>query len=424
MLAAFEPVLMGEAKEKVLYGGSSSGKTHSVQQYALLKALGEADDETLIVMETQTDVLIGMYEPMKDMLDAWGIPYTPHESVPTSITLQNGHVLWFTPIFRSKGPQSSEAFKKFNNTRRVIINEATALTWDDFLQLRNRMGRTKAAEIIFTFNPIDENHWLCQQYVVPYLNHTLKPTVAVCHTTHSDNPFLTPEKHKEYEDLIDIDQNYYRIYCLGMPGKLEGLIFLEGEKGHWDHQDAETWPDNILAALPTSLGLDWGYSNDQTALVAHWDTIEKRYIHQLIYALNLTITDIIRELGAIFQHNHWPRTIRIFCDPSRPDNIEELKRAGYNALPAVNDINFGIDIIKSKHTIISDQSRDLIREKRGYAWATKNGQPTNKPIDKFNHALDGERYAVASSHTVIKAPSRLVIRQQSTYQNPYAVKRA
>lgn len=402
MLDAFEHTLLSDAKEKSLYGGSSSGKTTVVQQYAIIKALEEPGDETLIIMETQTDVLVGMYEPMKDMLDAWGVPYEPHESVPTSIILCNGHTLYFSPIFRSKGTQSSESFKKYNNVRRVIINEATALTWEDFLQLRNRTGRTKPAEIITTFNPIDEQHWLCQRYVLPYLNGTLDADIAVSHTTHWDNPFLTPEKHQEYEDLSKVDANYYRVYTLGLPGRLEGLIYVEGM--NWTHLPLDEWPETIyhdtILAPPIALGLDWGYSNDEVAIVAYWEYKGQRYVHQLLYKLDLTISDIAAQLNIIYSRHHWPRNIKVFADPSRPDNIEELGRYGYNLDKAINDIAYGIDIIKTKPEIVSDESRDLIREKRGWTWAKdRYGKPTGKPVDKYNHALDAERYGIASSHT-------------------------
>ncbi|OPX65642.1 MAG: Phage terminase large subunit [Methanomassiliicoccales archaeon PtaB.Bin215] len=419
MLDAFQDVLLCDATSKGLYGGSSSGKTTAVQQYCLIQACNEDNEETLVLMETQTDVLVGMFYDMCDMLTDWGVDYIPHESSPTSIILPNGHCIWFSPIYKSKGPQSSEAFKKFNNVKRVVINEATALSWEDHLQLKNRMGRTKTAEIIYTWNPTDENHWLTKHFVEPYIEHRLPPGVAVCHTTHKDNPYLTPEKHQEYEDLVNIDQNYYRVYCLGLPGRLEGLIYVEGEKGNWEHQPFEEFPEEVQNSPPTSCGLDWGYSKDQTALVAHWDNGNRRYAHQLIYALNMTSSDIIMRINQLFKEWGWPRNLRFFCDPSRPDNIEELRRAGINAIGAVNDINYGIDVVKQKHLIISDQSRDLIREERSYIWAEKNGILTNKPVDKFNHALDAKRYSIASAHSIPR-PTRLVVRPQMSYKSPYA----
>lgn len=411
MLEAFREVLTCDAKTKALYGGSSSGKTHAVQQYGIIKGLSEPDDETLVLMETESDVKVGMFKPMCDMMDAYGLSYDVHESAPISIDLPSGHRLWFSPIFKSKGKDSSEAFKKFNNVRRVIINEATALTWEDHLQLKNRMGRTKAAEIIYTWNPTDEFHWLTKMFVTPFLEGTLPPGVAVHHSTHWDNPYLTPEKHQEYEDLINVDTNYYRVYCLGLPGKLEGLIYIEGDRGNWIKQPLEQWPEKIRSALPDGLGLDWGYSGDHAAVVAMWENPLQRFVHQLLYRQNMTVSDIARRLNEIFSQNKWPKDkVRIFCDPSRPDNMEELRRAGFN-IPdkTINDICYGIDIVKGKKEIISEESIDLVREKRIYAWAMKNGQPVNLPVDKWNHALDAERYVIASTHAVPRSdPNRFL----------------
>lgn len=410
MLSAFE-VLWEDADFIGLYGGSSSGKTTAAQQYGLIQAHREPRDESLVLMETETDVRVGMFEPMCDMLDEWKIPFLPHASSPIHIDLANDHRIWFSPIYRSKGPQSSEAFKKYNNVRRIIVNEATSLTWEDYLQLKNRMGRTKKAQAIFTWNPTDEQHWLTNTFVTPYLEHRLPPRVIVSHTTHWDNPHLTPEKHQEYEDLINVDLNYYRVYCLGLPGKLEGLIYIEGL--NWTHCPLAEFPKEVLKVPPTSLGLDWGYSKDQAAVVAHWDTPAKRYAHQLLYALNMTTSDICRELGLVFDRMNWPRNTKIWGDPSRPDNIEEMNRAGFNVEGAVNDITYGIDVVKTKPLVISEESRDLIREKRGWCWAMKNGVSTGKPVDKYNHTLDAERYAIASSHSTPKRDANRFLKHAS-----------
>ncbi len=88
-----------------------------------IRRIGNQGDESLVLMETETDVRVGMFEPMCDMLDEWKIPFLPHASSPIHIDLANDHRIWFSPIYRSKGPQSSEAFKKYNNVRRIIVNE-------------------------------------------------------------------------------------------------------------------------------------------------------------------------------------------------------------------------------------------------------------------------------------------------------------
>jgi phage terminase large subunit len=269
MLDAFKDFLMCDAREKISYGGSGSGKTAQVQRYAILKGMEEPKDATLVVMETIPGVLTDMFYPMRDLLNEWEIPTDARETVPMRIELPNGHQLLFTSA------DKAEKLKHYTNVRRVIINEATGLKKADFNQLMNRMGRTYSnAEIIMTFNPIDEHHWLVEQYVTPYLEGRLSPGVAVHHSTYKDNYFLSEEWCRWLESRMSVDPNFYRVYALGLPGHLEGLVYLEfqNEKHpyNWRHQPINEWPERICTTPPRALGIDFGY-NDPVAVIAFWE---------------------------------------------------------------------------------------------------------------------------------------------------------
>jgi len=386
MLDAFRPVLEADVREKALYGGSGSGKTHSVQQYAILCGLEEPNDSTLIVMETIPGVLTGMYYPMRDMLREWGIPIEPRETVPIRITLPNGHQLLFTSA------DKSEKLKHYTNVRRVIINEATGLTEEGYNQLMNRMGRTySGAEVIFTFNPIDEHHWLVERYVTPYLEGRVPAGVAVHHSTYHDNPFLSPEWCEWLESRMSADPNFYRVYALGLPGHLEGLVYAEG--ANWTHSPMDEWPESVTSFPPRALGIDFGF-NDPATVTGMWDESGRRYAHELIYEFGLIDDDLVDRLDRLFRDMGWPRTVPLVCDSARPDSIEKLKRSGFRAGPAKKDIVYGIGEVKSKPLIVSDESVNLIRELRNYRWAEKHGKIVDTPIDAYNHALDGLRYAI------------------------------
>lgn len=388
MLDAFRPTLEAAAREKVLYGGSGSGKTHAVQQYAILRGLEEPNDATLIVMETVPGVLTGMFYPMRDMLQEWGIPFQPRESVPIRIELPNGHQLLFTSADRS------EKLKHYTNVRRVIINEATGLTEDDFNQLMNRMGRTySGAEILFTFNPIDEHHWLVERYVTPCLEGRVPPGVAVHHSTYHDNSFLSAEWCAWLESRMAADPNFYRVYALGLPGHLEGLVYAEG--ANWTHAPLEVWPAQVLKSPPRALGVDFGF-NDPAAVVGLWDLKGQRYAHLLVYGPGLIDDDLIARIERALAESGWPRTVPLVCDSARPDSIEKLKRRGLRADGTDKDIAYGIGEVKARPLVVSDESTDLIRELRNYRWAEKNGRTIDKPVDAFNHALDALRYAIVA----------------------------
>lgn len=412
MLPAFRKPLRSKAHEKALYGGSGSGKTFQVQQYALLKGMEEPDAQTLIVMETVPAVMTGMYWPMLKMLEGWKIPCEPRATVPIYIKLPNGHQIFFT------GADKVEKFKYFTNPKRVICEEATALTAADADMLDNRMGRTfRDAEFIYMFNPIDANHWIVKRYVEPHLAGTVPDGVYVHHSTYKDNKHLSPEWIAKQERRISTDPNYYRVYVLGLPGHLEGLIYKEG--ANWQHIPYDTFPEAVRCSPPRSLGLDFGF-NDPTSLVGQWEPvdlampgtkphlsiIQLRHLHQYLYASGMTQDDVVRFLEQLYAEKGWPRSTPLYCDSAEPARIEDLRRRGFSAMPAHKDVRFGIDAIKQTPFVVSDESLDLIRELRGYCWQEKEGQVVDKPCEGNDHACDAARYAVASILYVSELPEK------------------
>jgi phage terminase large subunit len=63
----------------------------------------------------------------------------------------------------------------------------------------------------------------------------------------------------------------------------------------------------------------------------------------------------------------------------------------------MKDIRLGIDLLKSKRMVISDESIDGIKEFRNYRWKDKKGIIKDEPLDAFNHFCDALRYAVATT---------------------------
>jgi phage terminase large subunit len=293
--------------------------------------------------------------------------------------------------------------KYITNPKRVVINEATALTREKFQQLLNRMGRTSEdAELIFTFNPISEHHWLVEDYVQPFLDGRLAEGVLVHHSTYRDNCFLADRWIQWLEGMINKDPNFYRVYALGLPGSLRGLIYVEGPPdrgGHWQHAPLSAWPADVINAQPRAFGLDFGF-NHPSALVAWWPHERQRFVHELIHASGLTQPELRAKIVEVLKRYGWSARVPIYCDTAEPDRIKDLADHGLNALPALKDINLGIDQVKSEPLIVSQESVELIKELRNYKWAEdKDGRPLDKPVDEWNHGLDALRYSIATPAT-------------------------
>jgi phage terminase large subunit len=97
---------------------------------------------------------------------------------------------------------------------------------------------------------------------------------------------------------------------------------------------------------------------------------------------------------------NFDKTDTIWCDSSRPELIEDLKRKRINAKPVIkNTILHGIDLIKRHEIYLHQDSVNLIDEFQNYKWKTdKDGRILDAAEDKFNHAIDSVRYALEMSN--------------------------
>ncbi|MCS7232467.1 MAG: terminase large subunit, partial [Elusimicrobiota bacterium] len=139
-------------------------------------------------------------------------------------------------------------------------------------------------------------------------------------------------------------------------------------------------------------GVDFGYNNPCVLLEVKMKD-NNFFVKELIYQTNLTNFDFIELLR---QHIKI-RTRPIYCDPSEPARIEEIKKAGFNAIPANNDVKSGIDFLKSLNDrIFSNQDNiNLNKEIKTYSWKKdKDGKLLDEPIKFNDHCLDALRYAI------------------------------
>ena len=177
--------------------------------------------------------------------------------------------------------------------------------------------------------------------------------------------------------------NWWQVYGLGLTGSLEGVCI----------------PDWQEINLPTEArllcyGMDWGYSNDPTSLIAMYKYNDAYIFDELIYQkglLNSDISDLLKtnEVEDI-----------IYADSAEPKSIAELNSYGHNVLPVSkgrDSIVYGLNLINQNKVYVTSRSKNLINELRNYIWMTdKQGNKLNRPIDAYNHAIDAMRYAITS----------------------------
>ena len=141
-------------------------------------------------------------------------------------------------------------------------------------------------------------------------------------------------------------------------------------------------------------GLDWGFVNDPSVLVATYVLDNNLYIDELFYEYAMTNRDIHNKLTSL----GLKRNDEIFADSSEPKSIDELHRFGWNCKPATkgrDSILMGIDLMKRYNIYVTSRSANTLQEFRNYKWLEdKNGNLLNKPEDRNNHSIDSIRYSI------------------------------
>ena len=345
-------------------GGTGSGKTYDLMIFLIYYvALRHPNWVITVVSESKPHLDIGAIRIMKNLLLQTEIFSSEEFNVSTSrYTFKNGTILEFF---------SGDRIDKALGARRNLLygNEINSLKFEVFDELARR-----SEYVIADFNPTQQ-FWL-EKFIDFYGD------VELITSNYTHNPFLPEVERSRIERRASIDANFRRIHIDCEYGSYEGLVFEQF---------------NIIDDMPeidSVYGLDWGYTNDPTAIIRIGIDGNNLYMDELLYRTGLTNSDLIGILPSIGIVRNYSQLI---ADSAEPKSIEDLYRAGYNIKAAdkgPDSVRKGIDTIKGFTVHVTKRSVNLIKELRNYSWVTdKEGKATNKPIDAYNHAIDAARYA-------------------------------
>jgi phage terminase large subunit len=344
-------------------GGTSSGKTYSILQNLFLHAI---ENDRCIITVAGQDIPNLKVGPIRDAhnivdntegLNNYILEYNKSDRV---FTFVNGSIIEFKSYDDAQDAKQGKRDYLFLNE----ANGVDKIIWDELYI------RTKKKSYI-DYNPNNE-FWVHTELIG-------KPNVTLIISDHRHNTFLDQKIHDKIE-AID-DPELYKVYARGLTGKLEGVIFRDYNIVSGVDPDAKL----------IGYGLDFGFSNDPTALVALYSQSGELVIDELIYdrgLLNIRISDLMRELGV---------NGRIIADSAEPKSIAELGAYGWQiegAKKGPDSIRQSINTLKRYKLNVTQRSSNLKKELNGYKWKqNKDGKLDNEPVDFLNHAIDALRYA-------------------------------
>ena len=353
---------------KVIQGGASASKTFSIM--TILIGYAESYPNSLITVAgmTYNHLATGTMRDFKKIMQEtkrWNDQAFNKSA--KIYTFSNGSQIEFlsTDNMTSRGPRRDVLF----------VNEANGINYETFDQLATRTRDF----VILDYNP-SSKFWAHEELVEKQKEKTTFLTL-----TYLDNEALSMQERENIESRKpkpgEEPSNWWTVYGLGQIGSLEGNIY-----SGWEQLDK-------IEGKLVRYGLDFGFSNDETAMVAIYDLGENKLgIVELLYKKGMLGSQYAETL---MSQNIDP-SVLIVADSARPEIIAEIKSAGFRIVGAdksPGSVKRGIDRVSQRQ--ISYCGQNLKREYLSYAWRKKrSGEILDEPEDGNDHLMDAIRYAV------------------------------
>ena len=249
--------------------------------------------------------------------------------------------------------------------------------------IRGEVPKGLFKQIIITLNPWNEHHWIKKRFFDVKDEDILATT-----TNYLCNEWLDEADEKVFERMKKNNPRRYQVAGLGNWGIVEGLIY--------ENWKEEKFDLNIIRNLESAFGLDFGYTNDPTALFCGAIDLKNKkiYVFDELYEKGLSNKSIYDKINAMGYSKE-----RITADSAEPKSIDELYGLGLKRINSAkkgkDSINNGIQFIQDFEIIIHPKCVKFLTEISNYTWdEDKFGNKINKPIDDFNHLMDAMRYAI------------------------------
>jgi len=312
---------------------------------------------------------------MNDLISKYDIPVERNK---TELTISlNSNTIFFVPL------DDVEKLKSFERINYIWAEEATELTFHDYLQLNIRCrgeNPNGINQLFFSFNPIDENSFFKDITDNPPGN------TAVLHCELEDNRFVPPERIQVLDNLKDEDETYYKIYRLGIWASPTSLIYT-----NWDIIDEwpdEDWFDEVI------YGVDFGTTNPSAVLEIGIKD-QELWERELLYETGLSPSMFMIR----FEELDIDRNRAVYADSAMPGMITDIENGGWLVYPSKkgkNSVFEGIRKVKDFKIHMHSDSVNLQKERKGYKLREdRNGNPIEgNPVKFRDHLMDGERYAI------------------------------
>lgn len=262
---------------------------------------------------------------------------------------------------------------------------------DDFNMLdesiRGAVPDNLFKQITLTLNPWNEHHWIKKRF---FDAEPGKDILAMT-TNYLCNEWLDAADLKVFETMKKQNPRRYQVAGLGDWGIVDGLVY-----ENWEEKAFSIDRLKKIPGIRTGFGLDFGYTNDPSALFCGFIDCKAKtiWVFDEMYAPGMSNEEIAEKITVMGYCKE-----KITADSAEPKSIARLYGLGLShirkARKGKDSILNGIDFLQDYHIIVHPKCVNFLTEISNYTWDTdsKTGKKINKPIDDFNHLMDAMRYA-------------------------------
>lgn len=391
-----------EDKEKfiiLITGGRASGKSFNISTFIERLTFEMTPVQKIVhqILYTRYTMVSAGISIIPEMLEKVELDGTQKYFKSTKTDIINKMTksrIMFRGIKTSSGNQTAK-LKSIQGITTFVCDEAEEWTSEEEFEKIMLSIRKKGIQnrIIIIMNPCDSNHWVYKRFIENthklveidgvQVQVSTHPNVLHIHTTYLDNMAnLSPEFMKEVNEMKENDPEKYAHVVIGRwVDVAEGAIY----KKFGIVKEFPSW------AKMVAIGLDFGYSNDQTAIVRCGIVGNDLYVDEICYKTQMLTKDIVEVLK--------PFSMKVIADSADPRLIQEIHNAGINIFSVAKgagSIVAGIEKTKELNLYVTERSYNLQNELRNYVWdKDKDGRYINSPADgQADHLCDAMRYYV------------------------------
>ena len=307
-----------KGRYKVVKGSRASKKSKTTALWIVYNMMKYRNANTLVVRKVYRTLKDSCYSDLKwaihrlKVQDYWELKESPLEITykPTGQKI----------LFRGFDDPLKIAFNMLDESIRGIVEEPLF------------------KQIIISFNPWNERHWLKARF----FDRKDKNILALT-TNYLCNEWLDESDKKLFEDMKKNNPRRYQVAGLGNWGIVEGLVYENWRELEFDWREILNKRQKAKAVF----GLDFGYTNDPAAFFCGIMDQEQKeiYVFDEIYQKRMQNTVIYRSIEKLGF-----RKEIITADSEEPKSIEHLRGLGLLRIKASkkgkDSINAGIQFIQ------------------------------------------------------------------------------